>query len=931
MIRKTSLYIGIGGTGCHILSMIKSRFIQEYDETLPANIRFLAIDTDECEKFIINENFLHICPERITPEEYLSNERELHDWYIDDGGPMPEVGCGTASNRKHARLLLHMDAAKVFSRIRMHISELIGAGRRIGNTGVDVYLVMSLTGGTGSGICIPLAMALSQYENVRLMGYGVLDGIFRKKDVGAPVFYNAFINAYSAMMELDYLQHADLTNPITMSVANVQCTLSRELFDEFYLMEPLNAAGEVIIDRKELLNSVALSMYASSFVTEGHKGDRGFLNREYVENKRSWLGSTCAFEIVYDGAKVSELYSSQVALNSIAKMLAEHEIQVDSASFSKIFCPNGEVSFLEYLNAGLRINKSRFSLPVDTNDKATISKAISSYLVLEAFDSSVKSNFVNTVGEYIKSLQGNYSLVENYICALRRVCHDIKTTVIEELESVRQMLKHHEESLRVSTDALCRKSSFISFKVRRWEINDEVQHYAHNVKMARVDCMLREYAIETLDSVMKLLDDMQSKNAEGRSIALGMQDRLKKQIQRISFELQNDKERFVYNLSYQYWNSCVMKECDSVSVEYDRFMEHELLSYIENLPHAVKLRDLSVAEVIASLPEERYYEMLGFIDASLVGMLMLDKRGYHLYTGCGNDVVDMARSVSVTLNGDDAIRSRMAKDIEHGQSWGHYSLVALTQAENENLRGKVIIAMHEGFVIPYCIDAFAPDIVQKEYYDTKQCAHIDAGIYEAMQKVSFTLKPASLDDMTIDVVDCLESGQVDEHMKTEYFPEIPQIDRSRSVKVFIAGSKELKAERMVLREELNKVENSLDIDIRSYTFEDFSTSLKGKSGGRQSDYNKFIRDEADVVIFIFDSKAGSITEEEFTIAYESLQTNNRPDIFVYGRNMLTEDPGLQRIKQKLFDYNNEYYVEYDNIEKLRYLFSKDMMTYFMPK
>lgn len=931
MIRKTSLYIGIGGTGCHILSMIKSRFIQEYDETLPANIRFLAIDTDECEKFIINENFLHICPERITPEEYLSNERELHDWYIDDGGPMPEVGCGTASNRKHARLLLHMDAPKVLSRIRMHISELIGAGRRIGNSGVDVYLVMSLTGGTGSGICIPLAMALSQYENVRLMGYGVLDGIFRKKDVGAPVYKNAFINAYSAMMELDYLQHADLTNPITMSVANVQCTLSKALFDEFYLMEPLNAAGEVIIDRKELLNSVALSMYSSSLVTEGNIGDRIFFSRECVENKRSWLGSTCAFEIVYEGAKVSELYSSQVALSSIEKMLAEHEIQVESASFSKIFCPNGEVSFLEYLIAAMGIKTSRLYLPSDMNDKAAISKAVSFYLDTAAFDPSIKFNFVNTVGEYIKSLQGNYSLVENYICALRRVCHDIKKEVIGELELLKPTLKCREDLLGELTDALNNRLSSL-LRITRRESIYEVQEAAYMAKMARVDCMLREYAIETLDSVMKLLDDMQSKNAEGQSIALGMQDRLKKQIQRISFELQNDKERFVYNLSYQYWGSCVMKECDYVSVEYDRFGEHELLSCVENLPHAVKLRGLSVAEVIASLPEERYHEMLGFIDASLVRMLMLDMRGYHLYSDFGYGGIEMERSVSVTLYGDDMAKARMVNDIEDRLSYrGFYQHVACTLAGNESLREKVLISMHEGFVIPYCVDAFDPDIVQKEYYDAKQCAHIDAGIYEAMQKVSFTLKPSSLDVMTINVAEAVESEQVEVHQQTQELPEIPQIDRSRSVKVFIAGSKELKAERMVLREELNKVENSLDIDIRSYTFEDFSTSLKGKSGGRQSDYNKFIRDEADVVIFIFDSKAGSITEEEFTIAYESLQTNNRPDIFVYGRNMLAEDPGLQRIKQKLFDYNNEYYVEYDNIEKLRYLFSKDMMTYFMPR
>ena len=54
-------------------------------------------------------------------------------------------------------------------------------------------------------------------------------------------------------------------------------------------------------------------------------------------------------------------------------------------------------------------------------------------------------------------------------------------------------------------------------------------------------------------------------------------------------------------------------------------------------------------------------------------------------------------------------------------------------------------------------------------------------------------------------------------------------------KIFIAGSKELVRERAILREELSKVENLLDFDIRALTFEDFNTSLKGERGGRQVD------------------------------------------------------------------------------------------------
>lgn len=164
--------------------------------------------------------------------------------------------------------------------------------------------------------------------------------------------------------------------------------------------------------------------------------------------------------------------------------------------------------------------------------------------------------------------------------------------------------------------------------------------------------------------------------------------------------------------------------------------------------------------------------------------------------------------------------------------------------------------------------------------------------------------------------------------------ELIMHDSSPAIKVFIAGAKRLKEERSLLREELSKVENQHNLDIRSLTFEDFATSLTGADKGRQADYNKFIENEANVVVFIFDSTAGEITEEEFDIAYNSLKVNKHPDIFVYVCKRspfllnIFGDRRLQNIKKKIFAYQKEYYIEYDNLDNLRYLFYSDMVNHF---
>lgn len=166
--------------------------------------------------------------------------------------------------------------------------------------------------------------------------------------------------------------------------------------------------------------------------------------------------------------------------------------------------------------------------------------------------------------------------------------------------------------------------------------------------------------------------------------------------------------------------------------------------------------------------------------------------------------------------------------------------------------------------------------------------------------------------------------------------ELTMQDDNPTIKIFIAGAKKLKKERSLLREELSKVENTHNLDIRSLTFEDFASSLTGKDRGRQADYNKFIEKEANVVIFIFDSTAGEITEEEFDVAYNSLKENKHPDIFVYVRKRssislrnIFGNRRLQDIKNKIFAYQKEYYIEYENLDNLRYLFYSDMASYFI--
>lgn len=159
------------------------------------------------------------------------------------------------------------------------------------------------------------------------------------------------------------------------------------------------------------------------------------------------------------------------------------------------------------------------------------------------------------------------------------------------------------------------------------------------------------------------------------------------------------------------------------------------------------------------------------------------------------------------------------------------------------------------------------------------------------------------------------------------------VEKPKSIlRVFIAGAKKLKLERLLLREQLSKLSNRFNLDIRTVTFEDFQTSLTGKEKGRQEDYNRFIKEKADIVIFVFSSIAGRITEEEFDVAYNSFQINNRPEIFVYvKKQFFIFDRRLRNIKERFFSENREYYIEYKNEDNLSYLFYSHMIALLQNK
>ena len=153
------------------------------------------------------------------------------------------------------------------------------------------------------------------------------------------------------------------------------------------------------------------------------------------------------------------------------------------------------------------------------------------------------------------------------------------------------------------------------------------------------------------------------------------------------------------------------------------------------------------------------------------------------------------------------------------------------------------------------------------------------------------------------------------------------------LKIFIAGSKVLEKQRITLRAVLMRMQVLFNLMIEAKTFEDFSDSLI--EGGRQTDYNRYITEQTDIAVFVFDNSVGGITKDEFNLAYKNYTEHKRPHIYVYCRKSDIESEDIRSFKAYLNELN-QYYTEYKDNEDLSHSFEKSITeylvnTYFLTK
>lgn len=360
---KSTLFIGLGGTGAQSIIQLKRKYIENYGE-VPPMMAFLVFDTDQNiqQHEVIakngetigldNDEFVQISVQnpRLT---YTQNRNTTFSWFPEGlrgqlAGPVKD---GAGQIRAIGRFASMSNAPKINSAIVNLIQQITDNSiaqnskyewKLPAAAGIDVNFVFSLAGGTGSGCFMDIAYIAQEAfvgNNVHFNAYAVLPDVFRQMSNG-PKMLNVQPNAYGAIEELDYFMHMDRkqngklkgapSDKHKLNLPNLgTLDLARSPFDVVFLIGNRNTEGATFSHIRELSELIATTLFVSAGELHGNQASvldnlkQVLISGGFdVAGKKAWASGVGFGEIVFDAELYAERFQRLTELQILKHLRA---------------------------------------------------------------------------------------------------------------------------------------------------------------------------------------------------------------------------------------------------------------------------------------------------------------------------------------------------------------------------------------------------------------------------------------------------------------------------------------------------------------------------------------------------------------------------------------------------------------------------------
>jgi hypothetical protein len=356
---RPTMLIGLGGTGQKVLVQLKARFIRNYGQVPPA-VEFLCFDTDQsAEQTQVDGQIVRLTGETelvniggVQTAEIVSNlERypAIAAWITEDKERIPKgaITMGAKQVRPLGRLSLFWHVEKIYDKMFTSVQRLTDLKQGSEKRGINVFLISSVCGGTGSGVLLDVAyLARNAIDKAGIdPEFCYVNGVLALPSV-FPTVKKIGIesNAFACLRELDYYMEAewqvDYGNPRVP-----QFSISgRRPFNIVYLVDARNEQGQGLSGLDEIAPMIAEAVYLQVSSQVGNANNSAFDNVDvlasrvlnYEENREvptaySSLGTA---SLVFPVSKIIELCANRLGRDLVSQQILKKEVlpaRVDAA------------------------------------------------------------------------------------------------------------------------------------------------------------------------------------------------------------------------------------------------------------------------------------------------------------------------------------------------------------------------------------------------------------------------------------------------------------------------------------------------------------------------------------------------------------------------------------------------------------------------
>ncbi len=346
-VAAPTLFVGVGGTGCKIVKKVADLCAPEEKE----NINFLCLDTNVNDLSDVANGKSKIywvqTSNTQTVGSYLDYDEEARKKWFPKNAVMYDKTVSEGAGQVRAISRLALNSTIKTGRIRPLYDSIDDLFRKTGKDmkqAMRVVIASTASGGTGSGIILPLSMFIrdyvkEKYPNTSLIVRSLillpetLDSVIdsqTERDSQARNAYatvkelNAFMMKGSGFIDLDddLKQFGDLHVNVSIAGSDKQKSLSLLPMDFCFLMDGQDAEDSTMISIGQYIEQAAQALYEQNI---GPMQKKAFSVEDNIIKEmtkpgnfgRNRFGGIGAGVIRYPYEKVADYVSYDLAIDSI--------------------------------------------------------------------------------------------------------------------------------------------------------------------------------------------------------------------------------------------------------------------------------------------------------------------------------------------------------------------------------------------------------------------------------------------------------------------------------------------------------------------------------------------------------------------------------------------------------------------------------------